>query len=453
MTAIALALSGCSGRAVRTESKSSNVAKSSPADPTKVPLVGSFEVHRYELPNGLKVLIVEDHSSPTLSYQTWFNVGSRNEEKGRTGLAHLFEHMMFKGTTNYKDGEFDKILEGAGSEGTNAFTNRDYTAYVQELPSDKLETIVRMESDRMVNLIVDEKAFKTETEVVQNERRFRYENNPDGLIYQELFAQAFTVHPYHWPVIGYQEDLEAMTAEDARKFYKTFYSPNHATIVIAGDVKPDSALELIRRYYGSIPAQPSPGQALAAEPEQTAVRRKNLPLNIQVEKLLVGFRTPPYVHPDTPTLALLQGILAGGKSSRLQRALVDTGIASTVYTYDLDDKDPSLFLISANLQKGKRAAQAEAIILKEIQRLAKELVPQKELERAKNKITFGFYEGLNSNAEKTRFLGQFEIIAGDFQEGIRMFERIQSITAEQLREVVAKYLKPNTRTVITGVPK
>jgi zinc protease len=200
-----------------------------------LPFIGGFEVHRYVLDNGLKLMIVEDHSSPTFAYHTWFRVGSRDEKVKYTGLAHLFEHMMFKGTTVHPPGEFDRLLERAGAEGENAFTSHDYTAYVQEMPKSELDLIVRLEADRMVNLVVDEKSFKTETEVVQNERRFRTENSPDGTLTQILFETAFTKHSYHWPVIGYQEDLERMSAQDAFSFYKTFYNPNNAVVVVVGE--------------------------------------------------------------------------------------------------------------------------------------------------------------------------------------------------------------------------
>lgn len=422
-------------------------------DADVVPLVGNFKVHRYSLENGLRLLVVEDHSSPTFSYQTWFKVGSRDEILGRTGLAHLFEHMMFKGTKLHKDGQFDKLLESAGAEGENAFTSRDYTAYVQELPSDKLDLIMGLESDRMVNLIVNDASFKTEREVVQNERRFRQENSPDGTMYQEIFDTAFTKHPYHWPVIGYQKDLDAMSAEDARAFYRSFYSPNHATVVVSGDVDPAVVLNKARQYYGGIPGQVSPAHPIEVEPAQPNVRRRNLKLNIQVEKLLVGYHIPGILDPDMPAISLLSAVLTGGKSSRLNRALVDTGIASGVDSYDLEDKDPSLMILVANLQKGKRATQAETVILKEITRLIKEPITEEELTRAKNRVIFGFYEGLSSNSQKCNFLGHYEAIANDFTLGLQRFQQIQKVTIPEIQAVAKRYFLPNNRTVITGVHK
>ncbi|MGK5081944.1 pitrilysin family protein [Bdellovibrionota bacterium FG-1] len=421
-------------------------------EPT-VPLVGDSKVHRFILDNGLRLLVVEDHRSPTFAYQTWFKVGSRDEIAGRTGLAHLFEHMMFKETKNFKDGEFDKILEGAGAEGENAFTSRDYTAYVQEMPSDKLDLIMRMESDRMVNLLVNEKAFKTETDVVQNERRFRNENSPDGLMYQEIYETAFTQHPYHWPVVGYQKDLDAMHAQDALDFYHGYYSPNHATLVVTGDVVPAQVFELAKKYYGSLVAQTTPGHLIAAEPPQEAPRRKRLKLNIQVEKLLLAYHIPGILDSDMATLDVLQAVLTGGKSSRLYRALVETGIAANVDAYDIEDKDPSIFIFTVNLQKGKKAADAETIIIKELARLTREPVTEQEMERAKNRIQFGFYEGLESNAQKANFLGHYEAVANDFTLGLDHFKKVPTVTAPDIRNAAKKYFNPTNRTVITGVNK
>ncbi len=434
----------CSQNSVRSHSeKSEQVA----------PLVGSFQVHKYHLENDLKLLVVEDHSSPTFAYQTWYSVGSRNEVVGSTGLAHLFEHMMFKGTKHHKDGEFEKLMEAAGAEGENAFTSRDYTAYVQELPKEKLEMIVELESERMVNLIVDETAFKTEREVVQNERRFSYENNPDGLMYQELFGIAFTSHPYHWPVIGYEEDLNRMKSEDAYRFYKSFYAPNHATVVVTGDVEHNGVYEMAKKYYSKIRKQESANLATPTEAPQKSPRRKTLKFNVQVEKLLLGYHIPEAQHKDAATLETLSELLSGGKSSRLYQALVNTGVASAVDSGTEDNKDPSLFLIEVNLQKNKKAAHAENIILREINRLMHEIPSKKELEKIKNRISFSFYEHLNNNNGRARFLGKNETLLGNFEEGIKTYQASLHVTGADLQRVAVQYFFPENRSVIIGVPK
>ena len=438
--------SACSSKSVKQAGTSSENAK-------VVPLVGTFQVNRYTLSNGLRLLVVEDHTSPTFAYQTWFRVGSRDEVPGKTGLAHLFEHMMFKETTHLKDGEFDRMLESAGAEGENAFTSRDYTAYVQEMPKDKLDLIARVEADRMHYLVVNEVAFKTELEVVQNERRFRNENSPDGLIYQELFDMAFTKHPYHWPVIGYQEDLNKMSPDYARNFYKTWYSPNHATIVVVGDVSPQAVFETVQKYYGSYSPEPTPPSEVVQEPAQTSARRKTLKLNMQVEKLMMGYHIPEISNSDTAALTVARTILVGGKSSRLNRALVETGIASSVDGYDLDDKDPSVLIFAANMQKDKQAAVAETVILREIARLTQELVNYRELARAKNSLAFQFYEAFDDNSEKAKFMGHYESISSSFETGIETFKKTQSVTAQEVQDVLKRWLDPKNRTVIVGVPK
>ena len=445
-------ITGCASKEIKTQEGAASAASSQPTG-KGIPLVGTSQVYRYSLDNGLRLLVVPDHSSPTFAYQTWFKVGSRDEIPTRTGLAHLFEHMMFKETKTLKDGEFDRMLEGAGAEGENAFTSRDYTAYVQELPKDKLELITRLEADRMVNLGVNDQAFKTERDVVQNERRFRNENSPDGLMYQELFDIAFTQHPYHWPVIGYQKDLDGMTAQDAVSFYNSYYSPNHATIIVVGDVDPILTLEQVKLNYGALLKKETPPHTVPNEPEQSGIRRKSLKLNIQVEKLLMGYHVPEAMNADIPALNVLQTVLTGGKSSRLYRALVDMGISTSVESDDLEDKDPSLFLVSSNLQKQKKAVQAESIIKREIERLSNELIGDKELERAKNRLSFGFYEGLSSNNEKARLLGHYETIANDFEAGTQLYHKTQTVTAKDIQTVVQKYLTSKNLSVITGVPK
>ncbi|MDR3605975.1 MAG: pitrilysin family protein [Oligoflexia bacterium] len=417
------------------------------------PLVGTSKVNQFTFPNGLKLLVVEDHSSPTFAYQTWFRVGSRDEILGKTGLAHLFEHMMFKATTQHPEGEFDRLLEAAGAEGENAFTSRDYTAYVQELPKDKLELIASLEADRMVHLALTETAFKTELEVVQNERRYRTENNPDGTMYQDLFGLAFKTHPYHWPVIGYQEDLNKMALGDAISFYRTYYSPNHATVVVVGDVSPTHVRDVISKFYGQLVATNTPSHAIPAEAAQTAARGEKTKLNIQIDKLLMGYHVPPISSSDMPAIDVFEEILSGGKSSRLYRALVDKGIASGVDTDDIDDKDPTLFIINANLQKGKHAALAQAVIANEIQKLKKELVGDEELQRAKNKITFDFYESLSNNSAKAHFLGKYESLTGDFENGVLEQQHVQSVNAAEVMAVAKKYFPTENRTVVSASPK
>ncbi|MGE0615384.1 MAG: M16 family metallopeptidase [Bacteriovoracia bacterium] len=417
------------------------------------PFIGKFQVYRKTFPNGLKLLVVEDHTSPTFAYQTWFRVGSRNEVPQYTGLAHLFEHMMFKATKTRPEGTFDRTLEEAGAEGENAFTSHDYTAYIQELPKNKLAMIAELESDRMTNLIVNEQAFKTETEVVQNERRFRTENNPDGLMYQTLFETAYQKHPYKWPVIGYQADLNRMAAADAVAFYQKHYSPATATIVVVGDVDPAEVSRTVEKHYGHLPKHALPEMNLEVEPAQTTIRRKNLPLDVQVEKLYMAYHVPPANSPDSAAFEVLQGILTEGKGSRLALKLVDTSVASGVESGSYQGADPTLFVFHVNLQEKRRAAEAEAIINSTLADLMKKPVPAAELERAKNLMNFTFYQNLTSNSAKANFLGRYETVMGDFRGGLKIQEQIAAVTSEDVQRVVKTYFKPAVRTIIRGMPK
>ena len=418
-----------------------------------VPLIGNFVAKRAVLNNGLKLIVVRDSSSPTFAYETFMRVGSRNEIMGKTGLAHFFEHLMFKGTTQHKEGEFDHLLESAGVVGENAYTTNDQTVFVQELPKDQLDLIIGLESDRMHNLVVNEDSFKAEREVVLNEQRFRSQNSPEGTLYQALFESAYIDSPYHWPVIGYVQDLNMMTAQDARDFYEHFYSPDRATVVVVGDVDANDVLKKVEKAYGSLAAKNTPDGEIKKDPEQTAQRRKKLSLNIQNEKLILAYKVGPSDAPETPALELLQGVLSEGMNSRLDRALVDTGIASSVSSGSFSLRDPGIYVIMADLQKGKSSLLAEQIILREIERMKTNLVHEDELVRAKNLIRFHFLESMASSGGKARFIGDAETYPGKVENQLKMENDIQSVTAEMVQQVAQKFFVTQSLTVITGVPK
>ena len=439
----ALQMSGCATTATSNKS----------AHTTATWISGEKIVHRWTLKNGLKLVVLEDHSSPTFAWQTWFRVGSRDEQLGRTGLAHLFEHMMFKGTKTRADGEFDRLLDEAGAEGQNAFTSNDHTAYVEELPIDSLDLVASLESERMRGLIVDENAFKTEREVVQNERRMRTENSPDGMLYQELFGLAFVKQSYRWPVIGYARDLEQMNAQDAREFYDRWYRPNNATIVVVGDVRPDEILALVERKYGSFEAGILPDRSKDKDSPPSSPRFKQLEMNIQTDKLMIGYPAPEALHGDTPAILMLDAILAAGNSSRLHRALVETGIASSVYAYPLMNVAPSLYIIGASLQSQHHAAKAEKIILSEIAKLSRTPPTSAEIERALNQMEFSFFEGLNSNSEIANFLGQAETDLGGFEKEFEIRSALKKVTAAEIQKAASNWLREKTRSTVVGTPK
>lgn len=413
---------------------------------------GTSKVQRYTLPNGLKLLVLEDHSAPTFSYQTWFSVGSRDEKPGRTGLAHLFEHMMFKGTKVRKDGEFDRLLESAGAEGENAFTSRDYTGYVQSLPSSKLDLIASLEADRMVGLIVNKESLDKEREVVQNERRFRNENNPNGQLFERIYEVAYTKHSYHWPVIGYDLDLRNASPRDCENFYQRFYAPNNATIVVVGDVKPLDVLATVSKYYGALPASKIDRNISLPEPTQHRERMESMSLKSPVEKLVVGYHIPNANSEDFPAIEVAREILAGGKGSRLYRRLVDGGIATSVDLESAEHKDPGLLIMFINMQKGRTAKQALAVLDQEVRDMSAGHIKPEEIKRAISMHRFSVFDELASNFNKAQFIGFYETVAGNFERGVHVVNELGTIGKEGVAAVMKAYFRKDNRSIVIGTP-
>ncbi|MCU1276912.1 MAG: processing peptidase, partial [bacterium] len=304
---------------------------------------GGLTARMFRMTNGLKVILVRDPSAPVFAYQTWFAVGSRHEREGITGIAHLFEHLMFNQTENHSPGELDRMIETAGGD-TNAATWVDWTYYRDNLPKAELKLAVELEADRMAHLTLGETQVESEREVVANERRFRVEDDVDGFLNEELYKIAFTTHPYHWPTIGWMRDIEAISIDDCRAFYKTFYAPNNATVVLVGDVEEAPALDLIESCYGKIPSSAIPPDGAPAEPEQTSERRQSWSKPVTADKLRIGYKAPAIGHPDYAVLEVASEILFGGNSSRLHRRLVvDSEIASSTHASTAPFRDPGLY--------------------------------------------------------------------------------------------------------------
>lgn len=420
---------------------------------TTYPFLGKFQLERFDFPNGLRLFAVENKVAPVFSYQTWFNVGSRDEVSGKSGLAHLFEHMMFKGTHKNPQGVFDRTMESSGARDLNAFTGTDYTAYVASLPVEALETVAQLESDRMVGLSLTKEQFESEREVVRNERKQVMENNPEGKMYEELQKLAFSRHAYGRPIIGFEEDLDAMNTRDCEDFYRAHYAPNNAVICVAGAIKPEKVAKVIAKYYGKIPSQKKYSDAKVAEPEQNGERVKVLSLPVQVEKIYIGYRIPDGKHHDQVALYVLSYILSAGRSSRLYRALVDAGICIDQGASINGSKDPSLFYMSCSCQAGKKAENALTIIDKEIKKLQEEGIHEEELERVRNKLSTEIHMGLITNSAICRFIGQHELVLGDVRLGVEEVEKVQAVTAAELKEVAIRYLTPAKRTIVIGKPE
>ena len=411
-----------------------------------------FKVEKFTLPNGLTVLLHEDHSAPIISYNTWFRVGSKHEEVGFTGLAHLFEHMMFTGTKKYSRDQFDLILQSNGAV-NNAFTTHDYTGYYENLPSAKLELIIDMEADRLVNLQVTEANLKSEREVVKEERRFRVDNNPMGLLREGIFSTVFRAHPYKWPVIGYMKDLNAVTVEKAQQFFKTFYSPNNAVIVIAGDFKSSAAKSLIQKYYSQIPAQELPKRTLAAEPQQASGRGQLIRQPVQNVTVALAYRAPAAGHADVYPLDLLSNILGQGSSSRLHKRLVykeQTATSASSSNYSLQDH--GIFQVFASLKPGQGADSVQKALLAEVWRPRNQLVTPEELAKAKKQIIQSYVSQLKTVSGKAEAIAQNEILFGDWEQLFRDLESYEKVTADQIKQVANTYLTPERANTITLVP-
>jgi zinc protease len=413
----------------------------------------NFLVEKYKLDNGLKVIIMEDHSAPVFAYHTWFHVGSRNEKKGTTGIAHLFEHLMFKETENTKEGEFDRILEEQGGK-INAATYVDWTFYRESLPKEGFHLIPALEADRMQYMILSKEQLDAEREVVVNERLMRVDNSPQGAMYESLYSTAFKDHPYHWPVIGWMEDIKNISREDCINFYKTYYAPNNATIVVVGDVETKEVLETIQKAYGKIPSSTIPEHKMPTENVQTSERILELQKEISSEKFLMGFHTPNANHPDYPALEIAHSILFDGKSSRLQKILVnEKELATQSGGWVNQTMDPGLYIMDVTMNPGKSMDDAIKIIDEELLRIQNESVTTQELEKAKNRIETSFWSHFRTVDDKAELLGFHETVSADFKKFFHEMPTLMKVTAADVQRVAKAYFQVNNRTIIKAFPK
>jgi len=409
-------------------------------------------VREYQLPSGLAVLLLRDPAAPIVAYQTWFRVGSRHEQPGRTGLAHLFEHLMFNETERLKPGEFDRRLESIGAD-TNAATWLDWTYYRDNVPAAHLETVVELEAERMAHLVLHEPQLETERGVVSNERRQRVDDDVDGFLGEELYRLAYQRHPYRWPTIGWMEDIQAITLEDARAFYRTWYAPNNATLVLVGDFEEAAALAMIERHYGGLAPQAIPVEQRVVEPEQVAERRVEFERPVMSDRLLLGWRAVGIADEDHAALEIAAELLCNGQSSSVyKRLVIDTEVASSVTAEVPGFRDPGLLEIRASLQRGHAAEEAERIIVEEIARLAAHPVPAELLEKGKNRLEARFFRHLRPHEGKAEALGHHQTTAGDFRLLFRAAEHIRAVTPEGLQRAIARYLSPRRCNVVVARP-
>ena len=404
------------------------------------------------LPNGLKIRLVPNSSVPTCSYYTFFKVGARNERPGITGISHLFEHMMFNGAKKYGPGMFDKVLESNGGS-SNAYTSNDLTVYYEDFMAEALETVIDLESDRMKSLAVTPKMLASERQVVMEERRLRVDNEIAGMMDEELGALVYKAHPYRWPVIGWMGDIENIKREDCLEYFRTYYAPNNATVYIAGDFDPKQALALIKKYYGSIKAGPGTPSVLDAEPEQKGERRAEVHHPAQAHSLMIAWRGPKGDDRDTFVLDVVQYALSVGQSSRLTRRLVfDLEVAVGVSVDWTWRFDPGTFTIGLELKSGGTPAEAENALYAELERLGKDGLETRELDKAKNNLAATLMRELTTNSGRAHALGTYEMMLGDWRRGLALPSAYENITSEDVKRVVQKYLGRERRNVVTLIP-
>jgi zinc protease len=405
------------------------------------------------LDNGLRVLLLEDHRSPIVTVQTWYRVGSRNEARGATGIAHFLEHLMFRGTAKYGPGVFARLVERNGGQ-DNAFTSQDVTSYYVNLAADRLDLVLDLEADRMHNLLLDPKIITSEREVVIEERRTRTEDDPGGFLGEEVSATAFRAHPYGQPIIGWPTDLKRITPEEIRAFYRTYYVPNNALLVVVGDFKTADALTKVNATFGPIPRAAEPPPVLAVEPSQNGERRVTVQKPAELPIVYLGYPVPNQKSADAAPLELLSVILAGGRSSRLYRDLVhERQLALEAGgDYSYFSFDPNLFWFWATPLPGQTAETLEKELLGHMERLKKEPVSELELRRAKNQIEASFVFQDDSIHRRGSLLARFELIGG-YALKDNYLASIRAVTAADLQRVAGAYFQDDKKNVGTLLPK
>ncbi|HET9985956.1 MAG TPA: pitrilysin family protein [Longimicrobiales bacterium] len=420
-----------------------------------------MEIHipytTFTLPNGLRVFVHEDTSVPLVSVNLWYHVGSKDERPGRTGFAHLFEHLMFEGSAHAPAGEFDNLLESAGGV-NNGSTSPDRTNYWETLPSDALALAFWLESDRMGWLAMSQETLDTQRDVVINERRQSYENRPYGMAYETVLAALYPPeHPYNWPVIGHVKDLESATLEDVRAFFTTYYAPNNATLAVAGHTTATAVEELAHRYFGEIPAGP-PVPPVAAPPAPIeADRRLVLEDRVRLPRLYLAWHSPPQFAPGDAALETAAAILADGKASRLYRSLVyERQVAQDVDAFQDGGLLGSTFEVAVTARPGVGLEELEAAVREELRRIAREGVEAAELDRARNRIETAFVDALQHAGGfggKADRMNEYFFYTGDPGYADADLRRFLELTPDAVQAAVAEHLADSGRVILSVVPK
>ena len=407
-----------------------------------------FPVTEATLDNGLRVLIQEDPRNPIVAVQIFYRVGSRNELPGATGLAHFLEHMMFKGTPTHGRGEISRLIELNGGR-DNAFTTKDMTGYHVSIAADRLDLVLGLEADRMRNLLLAPAEIDSERKVVMEERRTRIDDDPEGVVYEAMSSIAFLAHPYRWPIIGWMSDIARINPGELRAFYDTYYRPNNAILVIAGDVKAPAVLAQVRRHFGPIPRGATPAPVTALEPDQSDERRVIVRKEAaQLPVVNIAWHVPNFRSEDAPALELLSTLLSEGRASRLYRHLVyDKRMAlGAGGEYSYSSLDPTLFWFFATLLPGQSPESVEQALLAEVEQLKKEPVPAEELTRARNQIEASFVWEQDSVFTRASALGRFEML-GSWRMLDDFLPKVRAVTAADLQRVAQRYFPVDRKNV------
>jgi zinc protease len=414
---------------------------------------GTETVERWRLGNGLTVLTLVDSSAPIVSYHTWFNVGSRHEQPPKTGLAHLFEHLMFNETEHLAAGAFDRKLEENGAE-SNAATWVDWTYYHESLPGERVKLAVKLEAERMAHLVLREPQVASEKEVVANERRYRVDDDVEGAANELLYKTAFAQHPYGRPTIGWMEDIQGLSPEDCTEFYRTYYAPNNATVVVVGDIRERDILLAIRDAYGSIPGQAQVAEDIAPDSPQCAERVVSVRKPTATEKLLLGYKGPALGDADHAAATVLTEVMCGGRASRFYKLLVIEGeIASDVRAWASTFRDPGLVECSATARSGHTAEEMQAVIDRAVTALRTDIIGDDELARAKARLELGTWQQLETIPGKAEQIGFYETVLGDPSHAFQRVDAFRRCSASDVRRAARRYLVNEARTIVRVLPE
>lgn len=424
-----------------------------------IPVITMASVTEYQLDNGLKLIVKEDHRAPVAVTQVWYKVGSSYEHNGTTGISHQLEHMMFKGTENLGPNEFSQIIAANGGS-ENAFTGRDYTAYFQTLEKDRLEVSFRLEAERMRKLIIDNEELLKEREVVAEERRMRTDDNPQALLHEAFNAAAFVNSPYHHPIIGWMSDINNYEVDDLRKWYQKWYAPNNATVVIVGDVEPEAVFALAKQYFGPLKSETVARLKPQIEIEQNGKRTVEVQAPAELPYMVMGWKVPVVATIDKNSswepyaLEMLAGILDGGNSARFSRNLVrgEEVAAGVGAGYSPFSRLADVFMVTGTPVKGKTIVDLQKAIMKQITLLQTELVSEQELSRIKTQVVANAVYENDSVFYQAMQIGMLETVGLDWRLSDVYVENIQAVTAEQVQAVAKKYFINQGLTVAELIP-